>query len=89
MEVCPQNIHVIDPETGLHRVRRDIDCIGCRKCKSVCPQTALEITGETKTISELLKLVEEDAAFYSMSGGGVTLSGGECTSQPEAARDQL
>nr|WP_278862115.1 choline TMA-lyase-activating enzyme [Enterocloster clostridioformis] len=89
VEVCPQNIHVIDPETGLHRVRRDIDCIGCRKCKSVCPQTALEITGETKTISELLKLVEEDAAFYSMSGGGVTLSGGECTSQPEAARDLL
>ena len=25
VEVCPQNIHVIDPETGLHRIRRDID----------------------------------------------------------------
>lgn len=89
VEACPQKIHFIDPETGIHRVRRDIDCIGCRKCRSVCPQNALEITGETKTISELLKIVEEDAAFYGMSGGGVTLGGGECTSQPEAARDLL
>ena len=42
-----------------------------------------------KTISELLKLVEEDAAFYETSGGGVTLGGGECTSQPEAAKSLL
>ncbi|OJG26967.1 glycyl-radical enzyme activating family protein [Enterococcus caccae] len=46
---------------------------------------ALNITGEIKTISELMEVIHEDDAFYEQSGGGVTLSGGECTAQPEAA----
>ncbi len=87
--VCPVGIHVMSKETGKHEIRRDIDCVGCRRCKDSCPQSALEITGETKTISELLNIVEEDAAFYDMSGGGMTLGGGECTSQPEAALSLL
>ena len=88
VDACPVGIHEITPE-GIHRVRRDIDCTGCGKCKSVCPQAALEVNGQVKTVSELLEIVEEDAAFYSMSGGGVTLGGGECTAQPEAARELL
>lgn len=87
VDVCPVNIH--EMVAGEHKVRRDIDCTGCRKCIEVCPRSALEITGQVKTVSELLSLVQEDAAFYEMSGGGVTLGGGECTAQPEAARDLL
>lgn len=86
---CPVGIHVISEQTGQHEIRRDRDCIGCRKCKDVCPQAALEITGEVKTVSELLRIVEEDSAFYEMSGGGLTLGGGECTAQPEAALNLL
>lgn len=89
VDACPVGIHTISPETGIHTVRRDIDCTGCGKCKEVCPQAALEVTGQIKTIPELLELVQQDAAFYTMSGGGVTLGGGECTSQPEAARALL
>ena len=89
VDACPVGIHVLSKETGKHMIRRDIDCTGCRKCKASCPQSAIEITGEMKTISELLKLVEEDSAFYETSGGGVTLGGGECTSQPEAAKSLL
>ena len=89
VDACPVGIHVLSKETGKHMIRRDIDCTGCRKCKASCPQSAMEITGEMKTISELLKLVEEDSAFYETSGGGVTLGGGECTSQPEAAKSLL
>lgn len=89
VQACPVGIHTISKETGKHEVRRDIDCTGCRKCIQVCPQAALEITGQVKTVSELLEIVQEDAAFYSMSGGGVTLGGGECTAQTEAARDLL
>lgn len=84
VEACPLGIHYID-ENGKHQVRRDITCSGCKKCVAVCPMSALNITGETKSITELLKIIHEDDAFYDMSGGGVTLSGGECTSQPEAA----
>lgn len=84
VDVCPMGIHYID-ENGNHQVRRDRSCNGCRKCVEVCPMAALSISGEVKTVEELLKIVHEDDAFYETSGGGVTLSGGECTAQPEGA----
>ena len=85
--VCPENIHIM--ENGIHKVRRDIDCIGCRKCVEACPKSALGISGEFKTISEILEVIKEDEYFYSSSGGGVTLSGGECTMQAEGAKALL
>lgn len=89
IKVCPAGIHVRSEETKTHKILRDKDCIGCMKCKNVCPNAALTIAGEGKTISEILKIVEEDAAFYLLSGGGVTLGGGEVTAQPEAALNLL
>lgn len=89
VDVCPVGIHVISNETGKHEIVREKDCIGCMKCVNVCPSAALNIAGEVKTISELLKIVEEDVAFYDISGGGVTLGGGEVTAQPEAALNLL
>ena len=68
-----------------HTIDRTKQCIGCRKCENVCNQEALKIVGEDKKISELLKIIEEDRTFYEMSGGGVTLGGGEVLMQPEAA----
>lgn len=88
-KVCPAGIHVISKETGKHEILREKDCTGCRKCLDVCPQAAITIAGEIKSISELLKIVEEDAGFYDISGGGVTLGGGEVTAQPEAALNLL
>lgn len=82
--VCPQGIHYIDKETGEHKINRDIDCIGCGACVHACLQNALEIAGEQKTISEIMEVVEEDRMFYDMSGGGLTVGGGECTAQFEA-----
>ncbi|MGX7012890.1 choline TMA-lyase-activating enzyme [Vagococcus silagei] len=84
VDVCPMGIHFMD-ENGVHQVDREKICNGCRKCVEVCPMNALNITGEIKSISELMEVIHEDDAFYEMSGGGVTLSGGECTAQPEAA----
>ena len=47
-------------------------------------------TGQVKTVSELLDICRGGQLhFTSMSGGGVTLGGGECTAQPEAARELL
>ena len=84
IDVCPMGIHYMD-EQGLHQVRRDLACSGCRSCEKACPMAALNITGEIRTISELMEVIHEDDMFYEQSGGGVTLSGGECTAQPEAA----
>jgi len=85
VSVCPVGIHTISNETLKHEVNRDIDCIGCGKCKEACLKSALSIVGEVKTISELLEIIEEDRTFYEVSGGGVTLGGGEVLMQPEAA----
>ncbi|MCR1934098.1 choline TMA-lyase-activating enzyme [Clostridium tepidum] len=87
--VCPVGIHTISNKTLKHEVNRDIDCIGCGKCKEACVKSTISIVGEEKTISELLKIVEEDRIFYEMSGGGVTLGGGEVLMQPEAATSLL
>ncbi|KZL90892.1 choline TMA-lyase-activating enzyme [Clostridium magnum] len=89
VSVCPASIHTIANGTSKHEVNHDIDCIGCGKCKSACLKSAISIVGEVKTISELLEIVEEDRTFYEVSGGGVTLGGGEVLMQPEAASSLL
>lgn len=87
--VCPVGIHRIVPGTQRHEVARDVECIGCRKCEEACPESALAVVGEVKTISELMEVIEEDRPFYEVSGGGVTLGGGEVLMQPEAATSLL
>ncbi|SHJ23555.1 pyruvate formate lyase activating enzyme [Clostridium cavendishii DSM 21758] len=87
--VCPVGIHTISNETLKHEVNTSIDCIGCGKCVDACLKSAISIVGETKTISELVEIIEEDRAFYEVSGGGVTLGGGEVLMQPEAAASLL
>lgn len=87
--VCPVGILNLSKQTLKLDVTRNIDCIGCNNCVEVCPESAISIAGETKTISELLKIVEQDRVFYDMSGGGVTLGGGEVLAQPEAASNLL
>lgn len=48
-----------------------------------------KIIGRDVTVEEMLQVVEKDRAYYYRSGGGMTLSGGECLCQPEFARDLL
>lgn len=85
--VCPVGIHQMGPDG--HYVDRSINCVGCNACLDACLYNALEICGEAKTISELMDIVREDKGFYDVSGGGLTLGGGECTAQPEAALSLL
>ena len=65
--------------------RVDIDrgrCDQCGVCAPACPAQALEMSGAFATVDEVLRLVEEDGAFYVRSGGGLTVTGGEPLSQP-------
>lgn len=41
--------------------------------------------GNDVTVAEILEQVEKDRPYYRRSGGGVTLSGGECLCQPDFA----
>ncbi len=87
--VCPVGIHHIETGSGRHVIDRNRTCIGCRACEEACIPRALSIAGEKRTISELMQVILEDKDFYRMSGGGVTLGGGEVSAQPEAARSLL
>ncbi len=57
---------------------------GCDEAMtSLCPTGALEMYGKRMTVNEVLDEVEKDSSFYRNTGGGITLSGGECLLQPD------
>ena len=65
-------------------------CISCGICKNernektaeMCPASAIEAYGREYEVEELAQILLQDEAFFKNSGGGVTLSGGECLAQP-------
>lgn len=57
-------------------------CKHCFACESSCPTMALEIKGQEWSASDLAKEAIKDAAYFGPAGG-VTVSGGEATAQPE------
>ena len=58
-------------------------CTNCGKCVPTCPTEALYEFGHDMTVDEVLAEVEQDSSFYRESGGGITVSGGECLLQPD------
>lgn len=48
-----------------------------------------KVIGRDTTVAEMIAEVEKDRPYYYRSGGGMTLSGGECLCQPKFARDLL
>ncbi len=64
-------------------------CTRCGACVGACPTGAVRFDSGEMTVDEVLAAVERDRLFYDVSGGGVTLSGGEPTVQPEFARALL
>ena len=64
-------------------------CTNCGACQAVCPPGALYYCGTTRPIDELMRRIERESAYYSKSGGGVTVSGGEPLCQPDAVMELL
>ena len=78
--ICPNGAHVICANE--HRYDRT-NCTACGICTLQCPTGALEKIGENRTVSEVFGELCADCVFYDTSSGGITLSGGEPTAQPE------
>jgi pyruvate formate lyase activating enzyme len=86
VETCPNNCLTMTAD-GLVIDRER--CEACGKCVDACPSGAREMLGRTVTVEEVLAELLKDRAYYEKSGGGVTLSGGEPTFQPDLAEALL
>lgn len=80
-EACPSGAIA---EKGPVEINRSL-CRRCGACVHACPTAALAFDGRSVTVDTVMKAVLEDQTFYRASHGGMTLSGGEPTSQPEFA----
>lgn len=78
-EACPRA--AIRPEYSGHIDRAQ--CDGCGQCVAVCRGGALRVIGTYWPVEKLVEELLRDVPFYRHSGGGVTLSGGECTMFPD------
>ncbi|MCC8079385.1 MAG: glycyl-radical enzyme activating protein [Oscillospiraceae bacterium] len=81
---CPHNaLSLIN--TGDKTVPRPIPslCVQCFHCVDVCPAKAFYICGKEYTVDDLMTRIRKEKPFFTASGGGVTVSGGECLCQPE------
>jgi len=58
-------------------------CKGFDRCAYACPNGALSIAGERVSTVELAGRLAKNADFFSLTGGGITLSGGEPLMQSE------
>ena len=82
--VCPQKAIEIAFKDGKPYAKTDRDlCTECGACIDICPAEAREIAGREKTVKEVLDQVLKDKLFIDASGGGMTVSGGECLMHPD------
>lgn len=80
--LCPHGAHSFAENAHIFDRSK---CAVETKCVAVCPSGALTVSGREISVSELVAQIEKDRAFYEVSGGGVTLSGGEPLAQPAFA----
>ena len=90
LDVCPHEAITRGPiketASGEDITYPDVDkskCDECGVCAEACKADALYMCGTDQTIDEVMHRLLRDKPFFDESGGGVTVSGGECLCQPE------
>lgn len=78
---CPQKAITLEEKPV---VNADL-CNGCGSCAEYCPTAARVGYGQHWSVERLAEKLLQDRRFYENSGGGVTLSGGECLAQSDFA----
>ena len=85
VHLCPSH-HVIQ---GNDMVFLREGCKKCGSCAAACPSGALSIAGKPMDVEEVMREIRKDIHYYRQSGGGVTLSGGECLLQADFCKALL
>jgi pyruvate formate lyase activating enzyme len=80
IETCKQGALKLNKK-GMY-INRD-KCNSCGDCVEECPSTALSMFGKLWQLDNLFYEIEKDKVYYTKSGGGITVSGGEPTLQPD------
>jgi pyruvate formate lyase activating enzyme len=90
LPVCPTGAISLEETDAGTRITIDRAlCDDCGRCIDVCYLGALDWFGRYYTVDELFDEIKKDEKFYSASGGGVTIGGGEPTFQPVFVRRLL
>jgi pyruvate formate lyase activating enzyme len=82
VRACPERALEMTSE-GL-KIDRE-KCQVCGTCEEACPTGAIKVMGQLWDSEAMIEELLRDRVFFTTSGGGVTLSGGEPTYQPEFA----
>ncbi|NDJ55600.1 [formate-C-acetyltransferase]-activating enzyme [Enterobacteriaceae bacterium 4M9] len=85
---CPWCANPESVSPKIETVRRESKCLHCDTCRmdvTECPSGAWEHIGRDVALTDLVQEVLKDDVFFRVSGGGVTLSGGEVLMQAEFA----
>lgn len=77
--ICPTQAQTTD---ATHKILQS-RCTHCGRCATACYSGALKLVGKYVRVGALLIELQKDASFYLQSQGGITLSGGEPTLQPQ------
>jgi pyruvate formate lyase activating enzyme len=89
VQACPEKALVlIKADESYIQIDREL-CKVSGVCVEVCPSNALQFTGYKNTVTGAMNEIEKDITFYTTSGGGVTLTGGEPLYQPEFTKEIL
>ena len=78
IQACPADALALQGEI---LQRDDLLCRNCFSCVDVCPNGAVQKYGRVMNAKEVVAEISRDEIFFFHSGGGVTLSGGECLQQ--------
>lgn len=82
IDACPNKANsIVDGKLVIDWER----CTACGACTSpaVCLSMTRKVEGKPMTVEEVMKQVSSDYNLYLNSGGGLTISGGDCAVQPE------
>ncbi len=82
LKACPNG--AVSADAGGIHIDRKL-CTSCGTCTKTCYTDALKMSGDERSVAEIMGEILTDKSFYDKTGGGVTLSGGEVTSHADFA----